>query len=90
VKGAAYFLDRTARKPKVRLDIMAVEKPIQLNERSEADAMPTPACNNDFVVSKKHCDDRGQAQMHSTYNLRICEGGVGWGVGWGVVPKSAT
>ena len=39
----AYFLDQTARKPKVRFDIMAVRKPIQLKDSSAAEAMATPS-----------------------------------------------
>lgn len=40
----AHFLDQTARKPKVRLDTMALMKPVQLKVRSLADATATPVC----------------------------------------------
>lgn len=38
------FLDHTARKPNVRLDIIAERKPSQLNESSAAEASDTPSC----------------------------------------------
>ena len=47
----AYFLERTALKPNVKLDIIAVVKPSQLKDKSEAEAMPTPACTR-FILSK--------------------------------------
>jgi hypothetical protein len=40
----AHFLDQTARKPKVRLETMALMKPVQLKVRSLADATATPVC----------------------------------------------
>lgn len=43
VARGTYFLERTARNPKVRFEIMAVVKPVQLKDRSDADAIPTPA-----------------------------------------------
>ena len=46
LKPYTHFFERTARKPNVRLEIMAVVKPIQLNDRSDAEAMPTPTCSS--------------------------------------------
>lgn len=40
----AHFLDQTALKPKVRLETMALMKPLQLKLSSAADAIATPAC----------------------------------------------
>ena len=42
---AAHFLDQTARKPKVRLETMALMKPVQLKVRSDAEATATPVCD---------------------------------------------
>lgn len=51
-KQKAYFLERTALKPNVRFEIIAVVKPSQLKDRSEAEAMPTPACKNQGLASR--------------------------------------
>ena len=60
------IFDHTARKPNVRLEAMAVRKPIQLKESSPADARPTPrmmgmresmagmgVCSNENVVGEQ-------------------------------------
>ena len=42
-KFGAYFLDQTALNPKVRLETMALMKPLQLKLSSPAEAIATPA-----------------------------------------------
>ena len=46
LEAYTHFFERTARNPNVRLEIMAVVNPIQLKDRSDAEAMPTPTCSS--------------------------------------------
>ena len=47
----AHFLPSTARKLKVRLDTMALMKPVQLKDTSAAEAIATPTYSSPHGVS---------------------------------------
>ena len=60
MRAGAHFLPRTARNPKVRLETMALMKPVQLKDSSAAEAMATPTYRSRCDVTEP-CHDQASS-----------------------------